>query len=369
MRNFRVFLVFVSFLAVSGGRPATGESAAMDREGSGPGVSSGGRAKIAAVPIPSYNESFGWSLGLATSAFYRIDGADTLSPESMTALFGLYAENRTWAAGVYQRFHIDEDRWRLEFGGGYGRINFQTFVSLPGWLNDGAFMGYASEMTFAAAKGSRLAWERLYLGVRYRYMRSQTEFDVDLPIEQETGTSLFSGLGVTATWDSRDNIFYPLRGCYADFGSLWNRGWIGSDRNYAIYELSASGYREIRRGSVIAARLHSRVATGDVPFEDQSVFSSIDMRGYTDGRYRADQGHTLQAEYRWNFRSRFFAASFGGIGWSVDELSGITWYDLLPSAGLGVRWRMISDPPVGIGVHYAWGKDGGAFYFRIGEAF
>jgi len=30
---------------------------------------------------------------------------------------------------------------------------------------------------------------------------------------------------------------------------------------------------------------------------------------------------------------------------------------------------MISDPPVGIGVDYTWGKDDSAFYFRIGEAF
>ncbi len=30
---------------------------------------------------------------------------------------------------------------------------------------------------------------------------------------------------------------------------------------------------------------------------------------------------------------------------------------------------MISDPPVNIGIDYAWGKEESAIYFRIGESF
>jgi outer membrane protein assembly factor BamA len=329
----------------------------------------GGRAKLAAVPIPAYNESIGWSLGLAVAAYYRLSEADTVSPESMTALFGFYAENRTWGAGAYQKLHIDEDRWRVEFGGIYAEINFQTYASLPSWIGGGFFVDYTSEMTYLLAKGARLTWKRLYLGLDYRYMRSRTIFETGIPIDTELEPRTFSGLGIVATWDSRDNIFYPLKGYHVDFTTLWNRDWLGSDQDYDIYEYEASGYREYRKGHVLAARLHSRMATGDVPFEDQSVFFYIDLRGYTDGRYRADQRHTAQAEYRWNFWRRFFAVGFGGFGWSVDELSGITWDGILPSAGIGLRWRMISDPPVSIGVDYAWGKDDSAFYFRIGEAF
>ena len=326
-----------------------------------------GRAQLAAVPIPAYNESIGWSLGIAVAGYYKLNEADTISPESVTALFGFYAENKTWAAGAFQKFHFDEDRWRVQFGGITGKINFQTFFNLPSWAGGGTFIDYSSDMTLALVQGSRLAWKRLYLGAKYRYMRSRTVFDIDLPVDPETRT--FSGLGIVTTWDSRDNIFYPLKGYYIDFWTLWNGEWIGSDQDYDIYHFEASGFREYRKNHVVAARIHSRIASGDVPFEDESVFFYTDLRGYTDGRYRADQRHTAQAEYRWNFWKRFSGVCFGGFGWSVDKVSEITWDGILPSGGLGVRWRMISDPPVNIGIDYAWGKEERVIYFRIGEAF
>ncbi len=328
-----------------------------------------GRVNLAAVPIPAYNESVGWSMGLAVTGFYKVNSADTISPESVTALLGFYAENKTWAAGAFQKFHLDEDRWRMTFGGAVGEINFQTYFGFPEWIGGGTFIDYTTDLSFAVAHASRLAWKRLYLGAKYRYMRSRTVFHFRLPVGRDIKAKTFSGLGLDATWDSRDNIFYPLRGYYIDLWTLWNRAWIGSDRDYDIYYFEASGYRECRDGHVIAARIHSRLASGDVPFEDESVFFHIDLRGYADGRYRADQRHTFQAEYRWNFFRRFFAVGFGGFGWSVDKASEIAWDGILPSVGLGARWRMIVDPPVSIGIDYAWGKEEHAFYFKIGESF
>ena len=329
----------------------------------------GGRAKLAAIPIPSYNESLGWSIGLVVAGLYKVDSADTISPESSTALFGFYTENKTWAAGFFQQFYLDEDRWRIKAGGAVADINFQTYLNLPEWLGGGTSIDYTTETTGGLAEVSRLAWKRLYLGAKYRYMRSKTEFHVKLPINTTMGKRTFSGLGLVSTWDTHDNIFYPLDGYYVNFWSLWNRDAIGSDLDYDIYWIEVNGFREYRKNHVIAARVHSRIATGDVPFEDESVFFYVDLRGYTDGRYRADQRHTLQAEYRWNFYRRFYAVGFGGFGFSVDRVSEITGDGILPSAGFGLRWRMISDPPVNIGFDYAWGKDDGAFYFRIGEAF
>jgi outer membrane protein assembly factor BamA len=329
----------------------------------------GGRAKLAAVPIPAYNESIGWSIGLAVAGFYRIDESDTISPESSTTLFGFYAENRTWAAGIFQQLYLDRDRWRIKAGGAVADVNFQTWLGFPGWVGGGKYIDYTTDVTGLMAEVSRRAWRQLYLGVKYRYMESETVFETDLPVDTSTGTRTFSGLGMVATWDSRDNIFYPRHGYHASFWTLWNGDWIGSDQEYDTYYIEGSGYREYREKHVIAARIHSRFVTGDVPFEDESVFYLIDLRGYTDGRYRADQRHTIQAEYRWNFFRRWFVVGFGGFGWSVDEVPEITWDGILPSAGFGARWRMISDPPVSIGVDIAWGKEERAFYFRIGEAF
>jgi len=270
----------------------------------------GGRVKLAAIPIPGYNEAVGWSIGLMTAAYYRLNEADTISPESLTALFGFYAENETWAGGAYQKLHLSEDRWRIELGAAAAEVNFQAYLGFPSWIGGGQFVDYTTGTTFGVVKASRIVWDRLYLGVKYRFMRSETEFHTGLPIDIDLEARTFSGAGAIATWDSRDNIFYPRSGYLLDFWTLWNGDWVGSDQDYDIYEASLSGYRGFKEKHVVAARAHSRFATGDVPFEDQSVFFYMDLRGYTDGRYRADQRHTMQAEYRWSFYRRFSATGF-----------------------------------------------------------
>jgi hypothetical protein len=43
--------------------------------------------------------------------------------------------------------------------------------------------------------------------------------------------------------------------------------------------------------------------------------------------------------------------------------------DLLPSGGLGVRFRIAKANPVNFRLDYAYGNDGSAVYLSVGEAF
>ena len=47
-----------------------------------------GKPRFAFVPIPNYNESFGFGLGAIASLYYPISKADIKSPPSSTTLFG-----------------------------------------------------------------------------------------------------------------------------------------------------------------------------------------------------------------------------------------------------------------------------------------
>jgi hypothetical protein len=39
------------------------------------------------------------------------------------------------------------------------------------------------------------------------------------------------------------------------------------------------------------------------------------------------------------------------------------------AAGVGVRYRLSKENPVNYRIDYAYGKDGGNFYFAVGEVF
>ncbi len=50
---------------------------------------------IAAIPIVSYNKSFGAQIGIMTNAYYNVDKSDTISPVSVVGVMGSYFMNGT----------------------------------------------------------------------------------------------------------------------------------------------------------------------------------------------------------------------------------------------------------------------------------
>ncbi len=61
--------------------------------------------------------------------------------------------------------------------------------------------------------------------------------------------------------------------------------------------------------------------------------------------------------------------AFAGIGQVAPSLKEFTSDNLLPSAGLGLRFRASEEERVNLSIDFAVGQDSDAWYFRIGEAF
>src|SRR6478736_5945520 len=81
-----------------------------------------------------------------------------------------------------------------------------------------------------------------------------------------------------------------------------------------------------------------------------------DIRGYSQGQYRNDQVYTLQAEYRWNFYKRWSMVAFAGVASAVEKLADIPDNDLLPGVGAGIRFKMLPNEKINIGIDGAKGK-------------
>ena len=120
---------------------------------------------------------------------------------------------------------------------------------------------------------------------------------------------------------------------------------------------------------MLAVRASFDIASGDVPFEGQTVVGGDDIRGYSQGKYRNDQVYTLQAEYRWNFYKRWGLVAFAGLASAVEKLADIPDNDLLPGVGAGLRFKMLPAEKINIGIDGAVGKGDYSITFRIGESF
>ena len=96
---------------------------------------------------------------------------------------------------------------------------------------------------------------------------------------------------------------------------------------------------------------------------------NADLRGYAGGRYRDRTTFTTQAELRVPLADRFGTNFFGGVGTVAPSISSIAMSDVLPSAGLGLQYLVSTSYNLNVGGDVAWGRNGAAFYLRLGQAF
>ncbi len=332
------------------------------------------KVNYAGIPVIMYNRSFGGQFGAMVNAYFNINRKDTISPASNVSFIGNVFTNKTYFTGLFSRFYFKEDTWRLKGGLGLGNIKFQTFYELPPdipsvWTEDGngEFIDYQTSMFFIFAEGSRKVVNNFYLGLRSVYSDVNTDFDADsVPSEY---LSLF-GFGVAAEFDNRNNVFNPHSGMNSRLRTLSFFEALGSSTSYTRINFDFNKYFSLGEKAVILGRLYAMLSVGDsVPFSGKNVIGRDDLRGYTNGKFRANQVYDVQADYRWNFYKRWGMTAFIGIAIATDNLKGENSSGLLPMAGAGLRFMAIPKRRINIGIEAAVGKDDWGVYFRIGEAF
>jgi hypothetical protein len=179
---------------------------------------------------------------------------------------------------------------------------------------------------------------------------------------------LNAGLGLSALWDGRNNIYYPRQGTYAEAVATWySAGW-GSSYTFGQLKTDLRSYRPAGRG-VLAAQAYATATLGQAPFQLLPLLGGSDrMRGYREGRFRDDVYWTVQAEYRMPLVWRLKGTAFVSVG-EVGPRIGSALFDGIETAvGLGGRFRLTDD-----GVHgrldVAYSRTGVELYIALGEAF
>lgn len=330
------------------------------------------RAGIAAIPMINYNRTQGIVVGALVSGFYKINRKDTISPSSSSGLIAIYTEQKSYAVLGYSRLFFAEDRWRITAAAGALDINFQFFLEDPA-LSAGNFYDYSTKANLAVLQLQRNLFKRIYIGPTGSFINSTTTFGIPGASGEDSVTiSKLNNVGYIISNDTRDHVQYPSRGMFLNFKNQFYRSWVGSDYGFERYLITYNQFFRLTKENdkkVLAVRASFNIASGDVPFEGQSVVGGDDIRGYSQGRYRNDQVYTVQAEYRWNFYKRWGMVAFAGVASAVAKVADIPDNELLPGVGAGLRFRMLPSERINIGIDGGFGKDDYSITFRIGESF
>jgi len=325
------------------------------------------------MPIPISDPAIGDGLALGAGVFYEAGGSER---PWVTGAGGLYTDNGSWTAAVFQKAYIGADRFRLIGGGGIGEFNVDFYGVGPEAGGRGVSIPITQDAGFAIAQGLVRVAPHTYLGLQYRLIDMSTTLDIDPPPFPDMDlpplelNSRISALGLSGEYDSRDNEYQPNSGLYAT--AIWLKAdeAFGSDHEYSRLELKANGYTRTNERTVWAWRVSTCWAGDGAPFYDICNFGSqSDLRGYVQGQYRDHSMFAIQTEYRRNFGGRFGVVMFAGVGRGGAEVGEMGNDELLPAGGVGVRYLASRKYGVNVGIDYAFGEDSSAVYFRVGEAF
>ncbi|WP_167618838.1 BamA/TamA family outer membrane protein [Maribellus sediminis] len=328
------------------------------------------KVNLAAIPFVNYSKTLGTTFGAMTQGFYKVNRNDTVSPSSSSGLMGLYTTNKSYFFAAFQRLYLNEDRWRILAAVGFGNFNYQYWQDLP--LIGGTFIDFGTGAKFAFTRVERQIYKELYGGVSGVISKTVTDFDLPdfVPDSIKADKRSMNNLGLILNYDKREHQMNPYGGYNIEIKDEFYREWLNSGNNFEKLELTYNHYYMLKNErNILATRMKAIVATGDVPFQGQSVVGHDDIRGYSNGKYRDNQVYAVQAEYRWRFYKKFGMVGFAGVASAVKQFGDIFSSEVLPGAGVGLRYLMIEKERINIGIDVAKGKDDWGLYFRIGESF
>jgi outer membrane protein assembly factor BamA len=182
-----------------------------------------------------------------------------------------------------------------------------------------------------------------------------------------------SGLGLSFTFDNRNNAFSPDKGYFAQIYFDHFDKTFGSTFNYTNIVIDLRKFVRIYKKQVLAMQAYSFTNVGDeIPLRSLASFGgSNSMRGYYSGRYRDKRQLVFQAEYRVPLINRIGAAFFCSAGDVGSTFTDYSLTNLKYAAGAGLRFALNKNEKLNLRLDYGIGQGNNnhGLYFQLGEAF
>ena len=296
-------------------------------------------------------------------------GEEGWARPDISAVGAIATQNGTWAA-----FAGDASRWldgRLHTvaGAGTGQVNLDFYglgIDRPSFDQR---VRYSLQFTGAIAQANwqvapKSPWS---VGLRYVYA------DVDPKLRDDpVFPGLANGIRVTISaptaiveFDTRDNVFTPTQGIYAESSYLASREALGATDDFERFQQVALGWLPIAQAVTLGARGDYAWSSSGTPF---FLRPFVLLRGVPAMRYQGDQMASAEVEARWQFYGRWSVVAFGGAGTTRTSRNAVSVTQNVGSGGIGFRYELASKFGLHAGIDVAHSPGTTAVYFQVGNA-
>ncbi|MBE8574680.1 BamA/TamA family outer membrane protein [Vibrio sp. OPT18] len=314
------------------------------------------------------------------AALNAIDGGAQLVPGAITVLGAAGTENGSWFAFVGHRHTWLNDTIRYTGGVGTGQMNLSIYKDLSLELpnnksTDIQPLEFSTETRGVVLQQGvqfRVADTPLMLGVKqfvsYTEITSDSQI-VDKLMEYILGqTIVTSGLGLTADYDTRNNLFYPTSGYQFSADYMVYDEKLGSDQAYRKLDVEGEVYVPLATQWTLAFAANYQNFQSDELFLSPTTQPYIQLRGVSSYRYQGDEITTLQSQVVFDIDDRWNVSGFYGYGQAREEAE-LSQDQTVGAYGVGFRYQIARRYGLRIGMDLARSDDENAFYISLGSGF
>ncbi|WP_207632743.1 BamA/TamA family outer membrane protein [Foetidibacter luteolus] len=332
--------------------------------------------KLMVLPVMARSVETGWSFGAVAASTFRIAGKDTVSRTSNIQALALYSLKHQLIAAINGSIYFPKEKYIINHQFSYSYFPDKCW-GLGSNTPDSAEEPYKFRQYYVYLHPMKKIGRGLFAGVLYEQQNV-------LAMEYEPG-GLFdkqkiagrkgyfvSGLGLSLTYDSRNNAFAPNSGAFAQLYFNHFAPYIGSDFTYTNIVQDIRKYIPLFKKQVLALQFYNVINAGpEVPVRSLAQLGgSSSMRGFYNGRFRDKQMMVIQSEYRLPVYGCLGAVLFGAAGDVTRRVMDYSLRGFKFAYGGGLRFALNKKERLNLRLDYGVTSTGNhGFYFQLGEAF
>jgi len=325
------------------------------------------------IPLIVTEPAVGYGGGLA-GMFVRprkAEGSEGYARPNMSILGGIATENGTWAAFGADSSHWYGDRLQTLAAVGTGQLNLD-FYGL-GDASDSLDQPVSYELDFSLAliqgnwkPKAKSPWS---FGMRYIYSKVEPKLRGNAPPQFPTlldkvNIEISAPAGVVE-YDSRDNLFTPTRGLFAESLYLFSRQAFGASQDFERFQNVVMGWVPLAEDWTLGLRGDYQWSSENTPF---FLRPYVKLRGVAAMRYQGDEMASAEAEARWQFRGRWSLVGAAGYGTAHTDRELFSATKDVWSGAVGFRYELARMFKMHAGLDVGVSNGETAIYFQIGNA-
>ena len=322
------------------------------------------------IPIIFTSPDTDWAFGVLPQLVFRLPRTQR---QSRVAIDAYYTLNKQYAVSTRGSFWFNGNRDHVNVDAAikYWPTNF---YGLSARNMDIEGTKYVESVSSLSVSGSRQFGPRFRLGLNggIRKVDLRSEDSSDPPnlgsVQGHDGGWIVS-MGPSIGLDSRNHVFYPTMGWFANVSLTLNGYALGGDYDFLAMRTDVRAYKGLSKNHVLAGQVILDFKSANVPFWGMKGIGSV-LRGYSSSRFLDQHLAAFQLEYRFiPIFWRVGLTAFAGVGTVADRINELPDGHFRWAAGIGFRFMFLRNALINIRWDFGFGQDSSGDYLDMSEAF